>query len=105
MNLGSMLTDTVTYKQRTGVSTAGDPTYGSALTASARVEHGRKIVQVDGEQVVFEHWFTTETELKPEWRCWLPGDDTTKDEESRRVVHVRKAATPDGLTTLFEVYL
>ena len=111
MLLGSWLVHSVTRKQRTGVSSKGDPTYGSATTFAARVEFKRKLVRKsDGVEVACVGSFTTQTPVKYDDIFWLPAvgsspaDDTTSTDAARQPLQIESAETKDGTQFLWQVY-
>ena len=106
MSLAHLLTDTVTVAARSGVSGAGDPTYGSQTTVTARVEHGSKLVKAsDGREIQAEHTVLTTTAVGLQDRLWLPGDDTGDATKARLPVANKIASTPTGALTIYETYL
>lgn len=106
MNITRLLIDTVTLSHQTAVSESGDPTLGTQTTIKARVEHGSKLLTgAGGEALAYEHAFVTADAVLQTDRVWLPGDNTADATAARRPITVRKAATLDGATTLYEVYL
>jgi len=98
-----LLTDTISYSLVTGVGTAGDPTYGSILTTTARVEEDTKLTQTpDGAEWVSFHKLTTKTSLPVGSRIWLPGRSTSDADAADEVDAIKKASLPGG-GTLYEV--
>lgn len=106
MNIESYMVDTVTIKSVTSRDGAGDPVFGSARTIKARVEDGGLIFRdSDGNEIQPEHTFTTQSEVKLTDRVWLPGDDTTDANASKRPLIVRRARRRDGSGGHYEVSL
>jgi len=106
MDLSRLMIDTVTIAHRTSVGEGGDPVFGSTSTIKARVEHGTQLITgPDGERTNAEHAFATYSEVKNSDVVWLPGDSTGDANAARRPILVKKAATLDGASTLYEVYL
>jgi hypothetical protein len=97
-----LLDKTVSYKAPSGVSSAGDLTYGATQTASARVEQYTKIVKTSGgEERQTTHRIVTEVEIPVDARVWLPGETVT-DSKARRAIAVNSAYLPGGGATLYE---
>lgn len=104
MNIQHLLTDTITYKLKTGVGTYGDPSFGSALTTKARVEFTSKTyVDPSGNEKYSQHVLTTTVELPRGTRLWVPGASTSNDNEALEVKQIKKANIPGG-DYLYEVY-
>lgn len=98
-----LLTDTISYKDVSGVSNAGDPTYGSVNTAAARWEETKKMVRsTDGSFRESNHSFITKTDLSSEAVVWAPGDATTSLDNSHRILEKKKASSPNADLTLYE---
>lgn len=97
-----LLTDTVSYKAPSGVSSSGDLTYGSTQTAVARVEPYSKIVTVvGGEQRMTTHRIMTQVAIPLDARIWIPGDTVT-DAKARRALTTGAASIPGSSDTIYE---
>lgn len=106
MNIAHLFKDTVTVAHLSSVSEAGDPTFATATTFKARVEHGSKLItDSSGNSMTAEHWFVSATVVGQEDRVWLPGDNTGSTDAARRPIMVKKATELLGGNTLYEVYL
>jgi len=100
-----LLVDTVTKASKTGRGNDGTPTYGAQSTIKARVEFVTKLLMdAYGNQTMASSRLVSEDQVLITDRVWLPGDDTTKVNESKQPIAVGKAATPDGYT-LYEAWL
>lgn len=99
-----ILVDTVTIAQITGRSLSGDPTFGTQSTIPARVERlFSTVIDDEGNEVLSQHKVASESEIRLTDSVWLPGDDTTSNNDARRPIATTKASTPDGYT-LFETF-
>jgi len=104
--LGHIMPDTVTYATWSTGNNSGDPSWGSQSTADARVEFGSfKTRNAQGVEVDAQARIFTETDIPRKARVWLPGDDTAKGNEARKVTRRVEASTPDAGLTLYELYL
>jgi hypothetical protein len=102
---GHLMTQDVTYAVKSGRSSSGDPSYGAQSTVKARWEKKAKLViSADGNEEAAEGRLVSETEIPLLSRVWLPGDNTSEINESKKPINVGKAQTPDGYT-LYEVWL
>jgi hypothetical protein len=79
------LTQAITVRAQSGVSTAGDATFGQKRTQAARVQQGR---DRDSDEKTHTHVVYTDREIQPDDRVWFPGDDTTDDDVARRPIRV-----------------
>lgn len=111
MLLGGWLIHSVTRKQRTGVNSKGDATYGSATTLPARVEFKRRLIRkADGVEVACVGLFSTQTPVKYDDIFWLPAvggspaDDTASHDAARQPLQIESAETKDGTQMLWQVY-
>lgn len=105
MNITRLLTQTVTYKAPTStVNNYGDPTLGSAATASARVERKRSVNLGESNTREVRDVVVTVVEIPKGSRVWLPGADTGDDNASKLVVESVQAQTPNGYV-IYEAYL
>lgn len=102
-----LLTDTISYKVPGGFDSSGDPaSLGSLTTAAARHEQGSFKVQDDeGNERMAQDRITTETDIAANALLWLPGADTSDNDESKQIIKKRKASTPNADITLIELYL
>lgn len=99
----SWLIHTCTRKQRTGVSSKGDPQYGAATTFKARVEKKRAVIkQANGEEVQTQYVLATTTAIAYDDKIWLPdiagdgADDTADDDDANMPVSVEVATDKIG---------
>jgi len=99
------MTDTLSYKVPSGVSD-GDLSYGSLLTAAARIEEYPRVIKgTSGEEIVTSHQVATETDIPIEARCWVNTSETGDNDKGLRILQRRKANTIDGTYTLYELTL
>ena len=105
--IGHLLTDTVTYAAPDGTTTdGGQPNYSAQAEVAARVEaKSTKVSGPDGVERVGSTVVVSEAEIPVGSRLWLPGDDTTKTNEGRRVIGRRCASPPGGAWTIYEAVL
>lgn len=104
--MSHLLTQTVTYATWSTVNNSGDPTFGSQSTAPARVEFKLvKIKNAQGVEVDAQAKVTTEVNIPRKARVWLPGDDTSKGNEARKIVGWTEKSTPGGDLTLYGLFL
>ncbi len=95
MGAGHLMTDTVTYAPVTDRSNGGQAVYGSQVPIPARVDEGSfKVTGPDGVERVGGHRVTSETEIPTNARVWLPDDDTSDNNTSRRVIGRKKSRVP-----------
>ena len=93
--LGGYLVDTITYARQSGSDANGDPAFGTAQTAAARVEYATKLViGPTGNQIQCDAVVATEVELRTTDRVWLSTDDIAG--AARRPLLVKYATTPRG---------
>ncbi len=89
------MVDTITIARETAVDVKGDPSFGVAFTAKARVEHKTKFVAgQNGNTIQIDHMIATLTEIKTTDRVWLPDDDLST--QGRRPAFVNYARRPNG---------
>ena len=106
MNVAHLLIHTLNVAVPTGVTTAGELTYGAAVAVKARVEQKQNIVkQADGTLIVVDHEFLTTTAIGTQDRVWLPGDSTGDATLARTPQVVEQVAGLDGVDTLYRVLL
>jgi hypothetical protein len=105
MNFAHRLTETVSYKTPSGVSSSGDLTYGSLSTLNARIYRKTQIVSnANGAQVTSNYVIETETQIPLDARIWLPGASTSDNNAAQRVLSSEYASTLDGSYTLYLTY-
>jgi hypothetical protein len=111
MLIGPWLVHSVTRKRRTGVSSRGDPTFGSASTVRARVERKRTMVRdAGGKEVVSSARMALLDEPRLDDLYWLPSiggetaDDTTSDDAARSPLSIEVATNQTGNQKLWMVY-
>lgn len=110
MLVNSWLIHTCTRARRTGVSSKGDPTYGSQATFRARVEKDFQVVtSKDGKTVSTRFVLATTTEIAYDDRIWLPAiagepaDDTSALADAHLPVSITTATTKVGTQRLYIV--
>lgn len=105
MNIASWLNHTVTMETRTGLNEHGDPTWSAQSTVAARVTH-RQSVRLSGRnERISNYEIASLVEIPLGARVWLPGDDTTDDNDARRVVDSENADDKSGSTRLYIAYV
>jgi len=93
--IGRYMVDTITIAREAGVDASGDPSFGSAFTAKARVEAITKFIPgINDSRIQVDWMVATETEIRTTDRVWLPGDDLSS--AGRRPVTVKHARRPSG---------
>lgn len=106
MSYAALLTDTVTVATMSGVDAHGDPAFNAQTTMSARVEHGTRLIYgSDGAERQCEAVVATTEEIPMGSMIWLPGANTSNDNESKRPILIKKASNPSGGLTVYETYL
>ena len=102
MNIAGRLNSTITVKSQSGAGTAGDPTYGSGTSVSARVQYGKDRTETE---IAHDVVLYTTTEIKPDDRIWLPGDSTSDDTLARRPKKVSRSRSFGDADTLWKTLL
>ena len=106
MAFGGMMNETITTAPVTSQSSAGEPTYGTKVTQPARVEKYRKtFTREDATAIQSTHRIACETKIAEDAIVWLPGDDTTKQNEAHWIVSSDEAPGLDGLDPFFQYAL
>lgn len=106
MNIAAKLNQSVTYALRSGVGNAGDPTYGSQSTISARVEARQKILpQPDGTERQSTHVIYTATQIPLGARVWLPGASTGNNNHARTVLTANEDPSLGANQTLYQAFV
>ena len=101
-----LFTETISFAEPTGLGNSGDRTFGAVTTAAARVEHGSFLVRgTDGNMREFKTLVITETAISSAARVWLPGDDTTDGNESKKISGRSQFSTPEADVTFYELIL
>ena len=101
-----LLTDTITYKDVSSRNNSGDPSWGAAATATARVEFGPfRIQSAKGIEVDAQAKVVTETDVPHRAKVWLPGENTSDENAAHVIIRRKKASTPSASITLYELYL
>jgi hypothetical protein len=105
-NAAHLMTDTVTKSSWDGTrANSGDPSFGSQSTIKARVDHENQLVKTaSGNEEMSSSQVISESEILITDRVWLPGDDTTKPNESKQPLKVAASSTPGGYT-LYRAWL
>ncbi len=111
MLISSWLIHSVTRKRRTGITTAGDPSYGSTTTVAARVEFvQRKLRSAEGKEVVSTCEMAMTEEPRYDDLYWLPSiagttaDDTASDDAGRTPLSIKGATNKIGTQRLWMIY-
>lgn len=106
MSYAALLTDTVTVATMSGRDSHGDPTFNAPATMNARVEFGTRLVYgAGGTERQCEAVVATTEEIPMGSMIWLPGANTSNDNESKRPILIKKASNPSGGLTVYETYL
>ncbi len=110
MSVGLMfpmfLKETVTVSDRIDVNEFGDPVYGDSREVKAKVENVvEKILTPEGNERESGHKIITEEKIKMDSRIWLPGEDVTDQNASRRPLTIRSNSTFDLRCTVFETWI
>ena len=103
--LATRLNDTITRAAKSGLSSYGDPSYGSQTTFAGRADKHEGIVKLaNGTEQNVSWLLITLTEVALSDRIWLPGDSTGDNTAARHPVMVRGNQTIDGADTVWEVF-
>jgi hypothetical protein len=103
--LRSQLAQTIYVAAPSTVDSYGQVTYATPVAVKARVElqrstesggRGGAIDNQDGEQSASSTLVITETEIKPESRIWLPGDNQADPTLARRPLSVLRLPDERG---------
>jgi hypothetical protein len=109
--LRSQLAQTIYVAAPSTVDSYGQVTYGSPVAVKARVElqrstenggRGGSLSTSDGEESASSTLVITETEIKPESRIWLPGDNQADPTLARRPLSVLRLPDEKGATDHYE---
>lgn len=101
-----LLKDTITVASQTGVDVDQAPTYGTQSTIKARYEPGGKVIRsADGETIQRRDVLYTDTEIDQTDAIWLPGANTSSDDEAQTPDSITESTSPLGSGTLWEVVL
>jgi len=93
-----MLPHTITYQIPSGVSNYGDVTHSAQATASALVEEYVETIRLpSGDELQTTHRVATTVELPVESLLWLPGDNTSSADDSKKVRQSKRAEDFDGV--------
>jgi hypothetical protein len=99
-----LLTDTITIAHQTGISSSGDPTFGTQSTIQARVEEiDRVTLGANQNESAATHKIATEDELLLSDRIWLPWDNPADNTQAKRPTNVVHARFPGETEGLYEV--
>lgn len=105
-NIDTWLTDSVIVAARTDVDAWGDPTFGSQVTVTCRIEEETGVITaISGNQIEYGHKLTTTTAITKQSRVWLSADDETDDTEAKRVLKVVTARSKSTALRLYEVFV
>lgn len=106
--LRATMSQTAHVAPRSGVSPAGDPSFGSAVAVLCRAEpQRRRVVGAAGEEVI-SSWVMTavpEATIGESDRVWLPGDSPLTAALARVPIRVDKGRDENGDLSHWEVYL
>lgn len=109
MDIRDRLTETLSLQTPTGTTSSyGDPSWGSVVTAAARVEPtSRRVTGPDGTLTQATHrlFITPDVDVSIACRIFLPGVSTSSGALARRPVQVSELKDLDGVRTHWEVYL
>jgi len=106
MSFAGMLTQQISVQAYSGRNSFGDPQYSATTNdLKARVESSMEVIRdKNGEERVSETQVVTGVSVGLYDRVWLPGTDTTKDEESLTPMNVKTAQTPSGSLVIYHLY-
>lgn len=97
---------TINVAASTGVSGAGDPTYGAATPLDVRLEKKRRIVvDASGDEVTSGTTIYTDTAIDMHDRIWFPGDSPSDPTLARLPLAVDKHPDEDGTVHHYEVFV
>ena len=95
--IAKTLSDTLSYKLSSGYAAGGVPSWGSLLTASAKVwEKYETHLNPNGEVTVTTHVIHTDTDIPKGSLVFLP-DDSTADDENGHIVDVANRFDSSGV--------
>lgn len=98
--------DTVTVAAPTGAADDGTPTFGAQSEIACMYVDGANVTRnADGEIVDVSATFYTHDEVGDGWAVWVPGTDTTDDDEARTPESVTEYHDFEGDDDLWEVTL
>ena len=107
--LRSQLAQTIYVAAPSTVDSYGQVTYATPVAVKARVElqrstesGGGSLSTSDGEESASSTLVITETEIKPESRVWLPGDNQADPTLARRPLSVLRLPDEKGATDHYE---
>ncbi len=108
-----LLTDTITRAVIDSRDAAGDPIFGLKTTFDARHEEGSFLVQDDaGNEIQAKDKLIADQtgidavdRIALTDRIWLPDDDTSDDNKSRKIITIKSATRPDESLSLTEIFL
>jgi hypothetical protein len=104
--LQKLMAQTINVSAYTGTSTLGDPTFGAAVSAKARVEPTTKMIEnAAGEMRQSEFAIYTGQVIGDQDLVWLPGVSTSDATKARRPMKVYTGVDEDGTVSHYEVYV
>lgn len=112
--LRAQLAETIYVAAPSTVDNYGQTTYAAPVAVKARVEHlvstisggrGAAAEVTDGEQSASSMLIITESEIKPESRVWLPGDNQADATLARRPLSVLRLPDERGNVDHYETRL
>jgi hypothetical protein len=108
MDLSDAFRQQLSFKEPVGTRGAhGDPDFSTSVlqTANARVEPSQRLItNALGEESMTTHFAMVDQAISLFARVWLPGADTSVDQQARRPLRVDAAVDLDGNTSHWEVY-
>ena len=106
MSFAGMLTQEILVQAYSGRNNFGEPQYAAATSPlKARVESSMEVIRdKNGEERVSETQVVTGVPVGLYDRVWLPGKDTSSNEESLTPMNVKTAQTPNGSLVIYHMY-
>lgn len=107
MTYRTWLIHTITVAPYVGRTGYGDPTYGAQFEVKCRVEDSFQMIRdISGTERVSAHQIASEVAIGLQDRIWLPGRDTSKDNEANLPISVASASRKDGRSlTVYMTFL
>ena len=99
-----LLTDTITIAHQTGITSDGDPTFGSQSEIAVRIEETDRLSFSTDQNTNSEGYtIISETELILSDRIWMPWDDEDDDKVAKKPTNIVHARFPGEAAGLYEV--
>lgn len=106
MIISTMLNETVTIRQRSGISVTGDASYGAASTIAARIENRSETVRnFRGEEVEASHVIYTLVPTDENTIFYLDSADAGSLEKGLEPLAVWKTPSLNAGTYLYKAWL